>query len=153
MCKSGLFLILITINLVFYISLQVKLLRDTLRSALGEAGARLVDVNTIDGYQGREKDVIIFSTVRTVRKTGAKQSIGFVADERRINVGLTRARCSLIVVGCAKALRGDPVWGRLVNQARNRSSMFKVAKPYKDFFKQVTEGKVRVKRLKKSCLR
>lgn len=44
-------------------------------------------------------------------------SIGFVGDERRINVGLTRARSSLIVIGNAKALKADDCWGNLVKQA------------------------------------
>lgn len=81
---------------------QVKLLKDSFEQALGAEGARLVDINTIDGFQGREKDIILFSCVRSVRGKGG---IGFVADERRINVGLTRARCSLIVIGNAKALQ------------------------------------------------
>lgn len=69
-----------------------------------------------DAYhmQGREKDVAIFSTVRGGKKHAG---IGFVADERRVNVGLTRARSSLIVIGNAKALKSDEVWGNLVKQA------------------------------------
>ncbi len=63
--------------------------------------------------QGREKDVAIFSTVRT--RVG--RGIGFVADERRVNVGLTRARSSLIVIGNAKALKGDERWANLIKQA------------------------------------
>lgn len=63
--------------------------------------------------QGREKDIAIFSTVRT----GVNQSIGFVADERRVNVGLTRARSSLIVIGNVKALCKDERWGNLIRQA------------------------------------
>lgn len=63
--------------------------------------------------QGREKDVVIFSTVRD----GKSASIGFVADERRINVGLTRARSSLIVIGNGKALKSDERWGNLIRQA------------------------------------
>lgn len=43
---------------------QVKLLREAFKSALGEETAQLVDVNTIDGFQGREKDVCFFSCVR-----------------------------------------------------------------------------------------
>ncbi|GFR51045.1 hypothetical protein Agub_g13209, partial [Astrephomene gubernaculifera] len=81
---------------------QVKLLRDSFRTALGEEAARLVDINTIDGFQGREKDICIFSAVRSPvapKKGGRRPGIGFVADERRVNVGLTRARCSLIVIG------------------------------------------------------
>lgn len=68
----------------------------------------------LDDLQGREKDVAIFSTVRDGKKHG---SIGFVADERRVNVGLTRARSSLVVIGNAKALKTDERWGNLVRQA------------------------------------
>ena len=68
----------------------------------------------LNDLQGREKDVAIFSTVRDGKKHG---SIGFVADERRVNVGLTRARSSLIVIGNAKALKTDERWGNLVKQA------------------------------------
>ena len=64
--------------------------------------------------QGREKDIAIFSAVRS-DKAG---KIGFVADERRINVGLTRARCSMIVVGNEMALREDPVWTSLLRHSR-----------------------------------
>lgn len=41
-----------------------------------------------------------------------------MADERRINVGLTRARCSMLVIGNAAALNSDPVWGQLLSHAR-----------------------------------
>ena len=60
--------------------------------------------------------MIIFSAVRTRRKGG----IGFVADERRINVGLTRARCSLLVVGNAEALKKDTVWASLMHHCREQ---------------------------------
>lgn len=97
---------------------QVVYIKQRLRQVLPETAAN-VDVNTIDGFQGREKDVIIFSTVRTV--SGKKNArIGFVADERRINVGLTRARCSLIIVGHRKALEKDLHWGALLQCVSDR---------------------------------
>ena len=74
----------------------------------------------LNDLQGREKDVAIFSTVRDGKKHG---SIGFVADERRVNVGLTRARSSLIVIGNAKALKTDERWGNLVKQAMEDRSV------------------------------
>lgn len=77
------------------------------------SAAEHIDVNTIDGFQGREKDVIIFTTVRTVASRKNK-NIGFVADERRVNVGLTRARCSLIVVGHRFVLQRDENWEALL---------------------------------------
>lgn len=66
------------------------------------------------GLQGREKEIAIFSAVRSGR-TG---KIGFVADERRINVGLTRARCSMLVIGNAAALKSDTVWHSLLRHSR-----------------------------------
>ena len=63
------------------------------------AGARIA-VNTVDGFQGSEKDVILISCVR-----GGQGGIGFLADRQRLNVALTRAKHCLIVIGDTSALR------------------------------------------------
>ena len=66
-----------------------------------------VRVHTIDSYQGREADVIIFSTVRS----NTRGEVGFVDDRFRMNVLLTRARHGLIGVGCKETLSaGSPLW-------------------------------------------
>ena len=58
-------------------------------------GLRGVEVRTVDGYQGREKEVIILSMVRA-NNTG---ELGFLTESRRINVSVTRARRACVVIG------------------------------------------------------
>ena len=72
---------------------QVRVLRSLLRS--GARDPNSVEVSSVDGFQGREKDVIVFSCVRA----NAGGALGFLADARRLNVAFTRARCGLIVLG------------------------------------------------------
>ncbi|CAM6125409.1 unnamed protein product [Calypogeia fissa] len=109
---------------------QVKLLRDLFRDVIGVEATRLIDINTVDGFQGREKDIAIFSCVRANPKGG----IGFVSDFRRMNVGLTRARASMLVVGSSVALKQDKHWKNLISSAKERRRLLKVSKPYHTFF-------------------
>ena len=79
----------------------------------GSSKAKLnkdIEVASIDAFQGREKDIIIFSSVRSNKR----QSIGFLCDERRLNVGLTRARFGLIVVGNPKTVSKNSTWKDLL---------------------------------------
>lgn len=67
-----------------------------------------VRVSTVDGFQGREADVVVFSATRN----NAGRRLGFVRDVRRLNVALTRARRGLVVVAAPEMLEADPVWGK-----------------------------------------
>lgn len=70
-----------------------------------------VEVKSVDGYQGKERDIIILSTVRSNRKG----NIGFVQDWRRLNVALTRAKSALLVVGDIDTLSdGNEHWAAFV---------------------------------------
>ncbi|KAF5745085.1 helicase MAGATAMA 3-like isoform X1 [Tripterygium wilfordii] len=109
---------------------QVKLFRDRFKDAFVVESDQLVDINTVDGFQGREKDLAIFSCVRANKDRG----IGFVSDFRRMNVGITRAKSSVLVVGSASALRNDGQWNNLIESAEKRNVLFKVSKPYASFF-------------------
>jgi senataxin len=75
-----------------------------------------VDFNTTDAFQGREAEIIIFSCVRA-----ASSGIGFLSDIRRMNVGLTRAKCSLWVLGNVQSLMQGEFWAELITQSRSRN--------------------------------
>ena len=69
------------------------------RMRLREKIERAVEVDTVDAFQGREKDVVIFSVTAT-----KKNSLKFVSDPNRLNVAVTRPKCKLIVVGNGKSI-------------------------------------------------
>lgn len=94
---------------------QLQKLRDRFRREFGEEIFDAIDFNTTDAFQGRESEVIIFSCVRA-----SKQGIGFLSDIRRMNVGITRAKCSLWVLGNASALEQGEYWRKLISNARQR---------------------------------
>merc|ERR1711871_264062 len=84
-------------------------------------------ISTIDGFQGREKDIVILSCVRGPNYSNQNRddshSIGFVKDWRRLNVAITRSKYALWIVGNAQILsNGDIVWKNLINHARKRGS-------------------------------
>ncbi|WP_254507085.1 AAA domain-containing protein [Anatilimnocola floriformis] len=86
---------------------QVRLLREKLAAADDTDGC---EVDTVDGFQGREQEAVIISLVRS-NSTG---EIGFLGDVRRMNVALTRARRKLIVIGDSATIGGHPFYGRLL---------------------------------------
>jgi hypothetical protein len=117
------------IGIVSPYAAQVRSLRQTLRRELpgllrgenidltgglpGRQGQRALEIASVDAFQGREKELIIFSAVRSNRYG----SVGFLQDWRRLNVMITRARRGLIVVGNTSTLSGDPSWGRWLQWA------------------------------------
>lgn len=70
---------------------------------------RLITVNTVDGFQGQERDVILISLVRA----NDEGQIGFLSDLRRMNVAITRARMKLIILGDASTMTRHPFYKRL----------------------------------------
>eukprot|EP01083_Nonionella_stella_P092488 258965_1 len=88
-------------------SAQKKLIQSSLEESLSYQQRKRVKVRTVDGFQGSECDVIVFSATRS----NDDSAVGFLSDYRRLNVMLTRCKNGLIVVGDANTLSsGDALW-------------------------------------------
>ena len=72
--------------------------------------AATLEVSTVDGFQGREKEAIVISMVRS----NAARQVGFLADCRRMNVAVTRARRHCALVGDSETVGGDAFLGRML---------------------------------------
>ena len=89
---------------------QVQLLRRMLRkSAYFKPLRHLISVNTVDGFQGQERDIIVISLVRS-NEAG---QIGFLRDLRRMNVAITRARMKLFILGDSTTMTRHPFYRKL----------------------------------------
>jgi regulator of nonsense transcripts 1 len=78
-----------------------------------------IEIDTVDAFQGREKEFIFFSCVRA----NEEFSIGFLADKRRVNVALTRARHGLVVVGNAPTFARNEVWTGFIEYCKERNAL------------------------------
>lgn len=86
--------------------MQMMIMNGNMKKELYEA----IEVASVDAFQGREKDYIILSCVRS----NDNSSMGFVSDARRMNVALTRARYGLIILGNPKVLSKNHLWNNLI---------------------------------------
>ncbi len=100
----------IDIGLISPYKAQVQYLRGLIRSdAFFKPYRHAITVNTVDGFQGQERDVIIISLVRA----NEEGNIGFLNDLRRMNVAMTRARMKLVIMGDASTLTKHAFYRKL----------------------------------------
>ncbi|KAI2617097.1 SEN1 N terminal-domain-containing protein [Hypoxylon sp. NC1633] len=95
---------------------QLFQLREQFSRRWGNSIKEHIEFNTTDAFQGRECEIIIFSCVRASPTGG----IGFMTDIRRMNVGLTRAKSSLYILGDSRALVQGEFWNKLIEDAKTR---------------------------------
>ena len=100
----------IDVGLISPYKAQVQYLRQLIkRDAFFKPFRSLITVNTVDGFQGQERDVIIISLVRA----NEEGQIGFLNDLRRMNVAITRARMKLIILGDVSTLTHHAFYRKL----------------------------------------
>eukprot|EP00210_Caulerpa_lentillifera_P001306 g1257.t1 len=94
-----------------------------IRTLLVEHSHHDLEVSTVDRFQGRDKDCIIFSFVRSNQK---KETGMLLADWRRINVAITRARKKLLLVGDSSTLMADPFLHKAIKYLQDQQSVVKL---------------------------
>ena len=95
---------------------QVQLLRRMIRhNSWWKPLRHLISINTVDGFQGQERDIILISMVRN----NEQGQVGFLSDLRRMNVAITRARMKLIIIGHSPTLCRHPFYKRLKHYIDN----------------------------------
>lgn len=91
---------------------QVSLLQEMLKQGLPESlGLARLNINTVDSFQGQERDIIYISLVRS----NEKGEIGFLADTRRMNVAMTRARKKLVIIGDSSTVCSHSFYNKLLD--------------------------------------
>ncbi|CUM48614.1 uncharacterized protein AC631_04849 [Debaryomyces fabryi] len=108
---------------------QIRTLKDVFKRKYGHSILSEIDFNTVDGFQGQEKEIIIMSCVRA----SDSGNVGFLSDIRRMNVALTRACTSLWILGNKKSLLRNNVWKRLLDDAAERDA---ISEAYPGFLKK-----------------
>jgi superfamily I DNA and/or RNA helicase len=103
-----------TIGLIAPYSAQVRYLRSLIFESFDfpnlKAFADLITIDTVDGFQGQERDLMLISLTRS----NERGEIGFLADERRMNVALTRAKRKLVLIGDSSTLASNSFFDSLL---------------------------------------
>jgi ATP-dependent RNA/DNA helicase IGHMBP2 len=108
----------ITMGVITPYSAQVEVLQKLAEaSAIITPLGKLISINTVDAFQGQERDVIAISFVRS----NEQSEVGFLADIRRTNVAMTRARKKLIMVGDSATLASHTFYEELINYVQHEN--------------------------------
>ena len=98
---------------------QIQLLKEQLQHTQQlQVYSNKISVNTIDSFQGQERDIVYISMTRS----NSESRIGFLTDIRRMNVAMTRARKKLVVIGDSATLSQFPFYGDFIAYAEQQNA-------------------------------
>ena len=118
-------------------SAQVKHVTELAQTRLRPFNAGDLEIQSVDAYQGREKELILISAVRSNRQG----KVGFLGDWRRLNVAITRAKRGIVVVGDPRTLKNDPHWGAYLRWCLKRECVMPLAELRRLLQNQVAAAK------------
>lgn len=105
------------IGVITYYRAQVDAISNAIKDIA--VGGMSVDVKSVDKFQGMEREIIVMSTVRScLKKNGRNTSLGFARDTKRINVGMSRAKRLLIVVGDRNLFERDNNYKQVIKNMK-----------------------------------
>lgn len=112
------------IGIITHYKAQKTMIQKDLEKEFDKKGP--AEVDTVDAFQGRQKDCII---VTCVRASAVQGSIGFLASLQRLNVTITRAKYSLFILGHLRTLMENQHWNELIQDAQKRGAIIKTSDP------------------------
>uniref|UniRef100_A0A8C2LBF4 Probable helicase senataxin n=1 Tax=Cricetulus griseus TaxID=10029 RepID=A0A8C2LBF4_CRIGR len=112
------------IGIITHYKAQKTMIQKDLEKEFDKKGP--AEVDTVDAFQGRQKDCII---VTCVRASAVQGSIGFLASLQRLNVTITRAKYSLFILGHLRTLMENQHWYELIQDAQKRGAIIKTCDP------------------------
>lgn len=113
------------IGIITHYKAQKTMIQKDLEKEFDKKGP--AEVDTVDAFQGRQKDCIIVTCVRASSEQG---SIGFLASLQRLNVTITRAKYSLFILGHLRTLMENQHWNHLIQDAQKRGAIIKTSDPH-----------------------
>ena len=113
---------------------QVKKFKEE-KNNINELSEVDIAINTVDSFQGQERDIVLFSTVRSNNNKNSKlttntinknesETIGFLNDFRRMNVALSRAKLGCFIIGNSDKFKSDPYWEKLIQFCQDKKSFY-----------------------------
>ncbi len=113
------------IGVITFYAAQVEKIQELLNQRDNRNLKKDVTVSTVDGFQGGERDIILVSCVRAKKQNNNENQIGFLKDERRLNVAITRAKRTLIILGHEKTLVSKETdVKKLISNLKGRNKFF-----------------------------